>query len=390
MHRSVLQVMHFVLSMGQAEEKVLRALCVSGWQRWPSIGLQTWRFMYCRITAEFSFLLKVMQLLLRQFLAKVSHIPVPCRRMGATGMTPGKLASYWEKVFYQHGIPEPEDSSQILIAHALGAKTMHSIGSCAAWSPVSTDQLLLVEKMAQERLKRVPVQYIIGEWDFLDMTLEMRPPVLIPRPETEELVGLVVAVCEELHCSTEASVLEVGCGSGAVSLALLRMIPQVCVIAIDKSEAAVSLTRDNAVRLGLQHRLHLLQHDILTDPIERLLDLGAVSAVVSNPPYICTEDMSQLEPEILSLYHVPRYEDHSALHGGLDGMDVMKGILRLAPLLLKDGGDVFLEGDPRHPEMVKKWLEDHPEGRLQLQNIVKDFCGKPRFIHLRRRQSSER
>ncbi|XP_069592176.1 MTRF1L release factor glutamine methyltransferase isoform X1 [Ranitomeya imitator] len=325
----------------------------------------------------------VMQPLLRQFLAKVAHIPVPCRRMGATGMTAGKLASYWEKVFHQHGIPEPEDSSQILIAHALGAKTMHSIGSCAARSPVSADQLLLVEKMAQQRLKRVPVQYIIGEWDFLDMTLEMRPPVLIPRPETEELVGLVVADCEELHRSAEDSILEVGCGSGAVSLALLRRIPQVRVIAIDKSKAAVSLTRDNAVRLGLQHRLHLLQHDVLTDPIERLLDLGAVSAVVSNPPYICTEDMSQLEPEIL------RYEDHSALHGGLDGMDVMKGILRLAPLMLKDGGDVYLEGDPRHPEMVQKWLEDHPEGRLQLLNIVKDFCGKPRFIHLRRRQSSE-
>ncbi|XP_073501242.1 MTRF1L release factor glutamine methyltransferase isoform X2 [Phyllobates terribilis] len=323
-----------------------------------------------------------MQLLLRKFLAKVAHIPVPCRRMGATGMTPGMLASYWEKVFREHGIPEPEDSSQILIAHALGAKTMHSVGSCAVRSPVSADQLVFIEKMAQERLKRVPVQYIIGEWDFLDLTLEMRPPVLIPRPETEELVGLVVAACAELHHSAGASVLEVGCGSGAVSLALLRRIPQVRVIAVDKSEAAVRLTRDNAERLGLQHRLDLLQHDVLTDPIERLLDLGAVSAVVSNPPYICTEDMSQLEPEIL------RYEDHSALHGGLDGMDVMKGILRLAPLLLKDGGDVFLEGDPRHPEMVKKWLEDHPDGRLQLLKTVLDFCGKPRFIHLRRQSSA--
>lgn len=98
--------------------------------------------------------------------------------------------------------------------------------------------------------------------------------------------------------------------------------------------------------------------------------------MVSNPPYIFTEDLTQLEPEIL------KNEDHSALDGGHDGMNVMKGILRLAPLLLKARGDVFLEGDPRHPEMVKKWLEDHPEGRLQLLQVVKDFCGKPRFIHL--------
>lgn len=317
-----------------------------------------------------------MLLLQRQLLAKVTHTQVPCRRIRAAGMTPGKLASYWEKVFHKHGIPEPKDSSRILVAHALGAKTFHSIETSAARTPVSGDQLVLVEKMAQERLKRIPVQYIIGEWDFLDMTLEMRPPVLIPRPETEELVGLVVADCEGLRHSTETAILEVGCGSGAVSLALLRRIPQVRIIAIDKSEAAVSLTRDNAKRLGLQHRIHILKHDILTDPIERLQDLGPVSAVVSNPPYIFTEDLTQLEPEIL------KNEDHSALDGGHDGMNVMKGILRLAPVLLKARGDVFLEGDPRHPEMVKKWLEDHPEGRLQLLQVVKDFCGKPRFIHL--------
>ncbi|XP_075688046.1 LOW QUALITY PROTEIN: MTRF1L release factor glutamine methyltransferase [Rhinoderma darwinii] len=318
-----------------------------------------------------------MHRLLRQLLVKVTHKPVPHRRAGTTGVTPDKLAAYWENIFHEHKILEPEDSSRILVAHALGAKTFSSIGSIAARSPVSADQLALVEKMAQERLKRVPVQYIIGEWDFLDMTLEMRPPVLIPRPETEELVGLVVADCEELRHSTKSTILEVGCGSGAVSLALLRRIPQVRVIAIDKSEAAARLTRDNAERLGLRHRIHVLQHDIVTDPVERLQDLGPVSALVSNPPYIFTEDMTQLEPEIL------RYEDHSALDGGLDGMDVMKGILRLAPVLLKARGDVFLEGDPRHPEMVKKWLEENPEGRLHLLHVVKDFCGKPRFIHLR-------
>ncbi|KAM3915538.1 MTRF1L release factor glutamine methyltransferase isoform 1-T2 [Leptodactylus fuscus] len=316
--------------------------------------------------------------LLRRLLAKGVPRSAPGRRTGRSGVTAGQLAAYWAGIFYQHRIPDAQDSSRILVAHALGAKNFISIRGRAARSPVSADQLLLVEKMAQERLKRVPVQYIIGEWDFLDMTLEMRPPVLIPRPETEELVGLVAADCEELRHSTEAAILEVGCGSGAVSLALLRRIPQVRVIAIDKSESAISLTRDNAHRLRLHHRIHILQHDILSDPIERLVALGPVSAVVSNPPYIFSEDMSQLEPEIL------RYEDPSALDGGLDGMDVMKGILRLAPLLLQPRGDVFLEGEPRHPEMVTKWLEEQSEGRLHLVQTVKDFCGKPRFIHLRR------
>ncbi|XP_075039944.1 MTRF1L release factor glutamine methyltransferase isoform X2 [Mixophyes fleayi] len=226
---------------------------------------------------------------------------------------------------------------------------------------------------------RVPVQYIIGEWDFLDMTLLMRPPVFIPRPETEELVGLVVADCPDLRRSPAPVILEVGCGSGAVSLALLRRIPQARVIAVDKTEAAVSLTRDNAERLGLQHRIDILQHDVLSDPAERLLALGPVDVVVSNPPYIFTEDLSELEPGIL------RYEDHSALDGGPDGMDVIKGVLRLAPHLLSSNGDIFLEVDPRHPDMVEKWLQDHSEDELHLLNVVRDFCGKSRFLHVRRR-----
>ncbi|XP_075039943.1 MTRF1L release factor glutamine methyltransferase isoform X1 [Mixophyes fleayi] len=317
--------------------------------------------------------------ILRRLFPKVSQTPGLCRRFGAPAVTPEKLASHWQKVFHDHGIPEPEESSEILIAHALGAKTFHSMTSHMARSHISAEELTLIERMAQERLRRVPVQYIIGEWDFLDMTLLMRPPVFIPRPETEELVGLVVADCPDLRRSPAPVILEVGCGSGAVSLALLRRIPQARVIAVDKTEAAVSLTRDNAERLGLQHRIDILQHDVLSDPAERLLALGPVDVVVSNPPYIFTEDLSELEPGIL------RYEDHSALDGGPDGMDVIKGVLRLAPHLLSSNGDIFLEVDPRHPDMVEKWLQDHSEDELHLLNVVRDFCGKSRFLHVRRR-----
>ncbi|XP_063797446.1 MTRF1L release factor glutamine methyltransferase isoform X1 [Pseudophryne corroboree] len=317
--------------------------------------------------------------ILRRLLPKVTQTPAICRRLGSGAVTAEQLALHWQNVFQDHGIPEPVESSEILVAHILGAKTFHSMPSHLSRSHISAEQLTLIEGMAQERLRRVPVQYIIGEWDFLDMTLQMRPPVFIPRPETEELVGLVVADCAVLRRSAEATILEVGCGSGAVSLALLRSIPQARLIAVDKTEAAVNLTRDNAERLGLQHRIHVLQHDVLSDPTERLLDLGPVDVVVSNPPYIFTEDMSQLEPEIL------RYEDHSALDGGPDGMDVIKGVLRLAHHLLSPNGDVFLEVDPRHPDMVEAWLCDHPEEELQLLSSVRDFCGKSRFLHIRRR-----
>ncbi|XP_018427926.1 PREDICTED: hemK methyltransferase family member 1 [Nanorana parkeri] len=209
------------------------------------------------------------------------------------------LARHWRKVFQDGGIPEAKESSEILIAHALGAKTYRGLARRLARLPVSAGQLEHIAKMAQERLKRVPVQYIIGEWDFLDLTLQMRPPVFIPRPETEELVGLVLADCPQLRQSPEPRILEVGCGSGAVSLALLQNLPQARVLAVDKTKAAVDLTRDNAERLDLQHRIRILHHDILSDPAEHLLALGPVDVLVSNPPYIFTEDLSSLDPEII-------------------------------------------------------------------------------------------
>ncbi|KAM4722674.1 MTRF1L release factor glutamine methyltransferase [Rhinophrynus dorsalis] len=288
------------------------------------------------------------------------------------------LNHHWQKVFQAHGVPEPQESSSILISHALGSQTIHSLPPSVAHSPVTADQLKHIESMCEQRLKRVPIQYIIGEWDFLDMTLKMRPPVFIPRPETEELVSLVLEASTRLQSFAEPVILEVGCGSGAVSLALLRKLPQARVVATDKTEAAVNLTMDNAESLGLQNRIQVLQHDILSDSPERLLMWGPVDVVVSNPPYIFTADMSQLEPEI------HRYEDHTALDGGPDGMNVMRGILILAPYLLKHDGDVFLEGDPRHPDMLQQWLQTERGKQLQLISTVRDFCDKSRFVHLRR------
>ncbi|XP_073086729.1 MTRF1L release factor glutamine methyltransferase isoform X3 [Manis javanica] len=202
--------------------------------------------------------------------------------------------------------------------------------------PLTAWQLQCIQELSSRRLQRMPVQYVLGEWDFHGLSLKMAPPVFIPRPETESRV-----------------------------------------IAVDKGEAAICLTCENAQRLQLQDRIQIIPLDVtLEGSWMHLLPWGPMDLVVSNPPYVFHRDMEELAPEILS------YEDPVALDGGEEGMDIITHILALASRLLKDSGSVFLEVDPRHPELVDSWLQSRPDLPLHLVAVRRDLCGRPRFLHI--------
>ncbi|XP_064422200.1 MTRF1L release factor glutamine methyltransferase isoform X1 [Latimeria chalumnae] len=313
-------------------------------------------------------------------------------RKAAEEMTVAGCSNYWRKIFEEKGIAEPQHSSEYIISHVMGAKTFQCLGEAALHTPVTDDQRRAIWQLCFNRLQRMPVQYVIQEWDFRDLTLKMKPPVFIPRPETEELVGLVLqeflqeAQSPEKerkgsplsHGTASPVFLEIGCGSGAISLSLLHSLPQSHAVAVDKSPDAVDLARDNAESLGCQDRIQLLHLDVLSDAKRLLSVCGSVDFVISNPPYVFRRDMDHLSVEILS------FEDRGALDGGIDGMDVIKRILSLAPMLLKDYGKVFLEVDPRHPEMIQEWLQMQPNLPLICTAVHRDFCNKPRFCVLQR------
>ncbi|XP_043933854.1 MTRF1L release factor glutamine methyltransferase isoform X1 [Protopterus annectens] len=250
--------------------------------------------------------------------------------------------AYWRQIFEENDIPEPQHSAEYIIAHVLRIKTFQSMRSEQIFWPVSADQKDRIWQLCKKRLQRMPIQYVIEEWDFRELTLKMKPPVFIPRPETEELVNLVL---EEFSQSSypgknpTSIFLEVGCGSGALSISLLHSLPQSHAVAIDKSVDAIKLSLENAERLNVHTRAEILQLDILTDAEELLLLLtqkyGLLDFIISNPPYVFQEDFIHLAAEILN------YEDHGALNGGYDGMQVIKAILCLAPHVLKDCGPRF-------------------------------------------------
>ncbi|XP_071669218.1 MTRF1L release factor glutamine methyltransferase isoform X2 [Patagioenas fasciata] len=257
-------------------------------------------------------------------------------------VTATDAVNYWKKVFETNGIPEARESSEYIVSFVLGAKTFQSLNSKSLYTPLTALQQEQIQQLSNKRLERMPVQYVLGEWDFQDLTLKMRPPVFIPRPETEDLVSLVVEE-ESWKCEKNSDlcfpvsvphpvILEIGCGSGAISLSLLCKLPQSQVIAVDKEKTAVDLTRENAHRLQLQDRIHILHHDVSLSSAKQLLLWGPLDFIVSNPPYVFHEDMASLDAEILC------YENLDALDGGDDGLRVIKTILALAPSLLKDSG----------------------------------------------------
>lgn len=194
-------------------------------------------------------------------------------------------------------------------------------------------QTELLEQLLERRVAGYPLQYLLGSALFCGLPLEVRPGVLIPRPETEGLVELV----QQLLPSQAVTGLDVGTGSGAIALALSHLRPQDQWSGTDINPAAVELARHNAAQLGLTRTRFVLA------PF--LGGHSQVDWVVSNPPYL-PEDYRHQAPAELS------HEPPEALYSGLDGLDMPLQLLQQAWQALRPGGGLALELDPGNIEML--------------------------------------
>lgn len=274
-------------------------------------------------------------------------------------------------------VSEAENGLELIFAHVLQKKKLREIrGEELKNFNLSNEQLETIESMCDCRISRMPIQYILKEWEFRDMLLKMQVPVFIPRPETEELVELIT---QQLDPEKDHKILEIGCGTGCISLSLLSSLPHVKkIVAIDQSKAACELTRENAQTLGFSDRLKVfkfkLESDVLPDEI---LKFAPFDVIVSNPPYVPSKDILKLEPEIFL------YEDIRALEAGPEGMNVISILMKLSAKFLKPEGSLWLEVDPRHPEIIKKIIENnHDEWKLKFISSYNDIFKKDRFVEI--------
>ena len=199
-------------------------------------------------------------------------------------------------------VPEPDLSASHLVAKVLGTNNIESI---QLYKHLSDEHVAKLETYVNCRLARMPVQYIVGDWDFRSLTLKMQPPVFIPRPETEQLVGLVLRYLDGRADEHQTlNLLEVGCGSGAISLSILQeATAKVRILAVDQSEAACELTCQNLKNLGLpEEALTIVQTKIDIEEedcgFQGMIALQSLDLIVSNPPYVLRKDLTKLADEI--------------------------------------------------------------------------------------------
>ncbi len=290
------------------------------------------------------------------------------------------IASNW---LQQHGIPDAEDSSRHMLAHAAGLGTrlsdfLHAQQQHVYLSPA---QIATFQHYCIQRAKRVPLQYIIGEWDFYGMTLRCKIPVLIPRPETEELVEKAIKQLLSFS-NTPYNILDVGAGTGAIGLALAVQLPQAKITAIDLNPIAVALANDNADHLlssGSRDRYACLHMDFASFCQQ---STQHYDMIISNPPYIPSAQLATLQEEVRD------YEDIRALDGGVDGLNLILDLIHQSAKLLSARGTrtLWMETDPAHPLMLLQRFED-VDSTLQGAGIeaiewFKDFSGHPRLIQI--------
>lgn len=214
-------------------------------------------------------------------------------------------------------------------------------------------------EMLDRRVSGEPLQLILGEWEFYGRPILVEKGVFIPRPETE---GLVDIVLERIRRIPDPLGLEIGVGSGAICINLLAENPTLKMTGTDISESAIELTRKNALRLGVEDRLELVQCDIS--------ETGTVGFdfVVCNPPYVLPSEMEHLQTEV-------KFDPKNALTDGGSGLDITRRIIQTSAIILKHGGLIALE---IHEEMGKKVLELLSSDFVH-NHIIKDCYGKDRY-----------
>ena len=271
-------------------------------------------------------------------------------------MRPAEVLRRASAYLDRHGVQSPDATAEILLMHVLATDRA---GLYARSAALDTREARMFGRAICQRCAGTPVQHLTGDERFRGITLEVRPGVFVPRPETELLVDHALS---EVRDREDPVVVDVGTGTGAIALAVKDERPDATVFATDLSAEAVELARANAARLGLD--VTVLEGDLL-EPLP--VDLrGWVDVVVSNPPYVPAEDLEDLPAEV-------RADPVLALVGGID---VYERLGAQASRWLRAGGVLAVEIDARLGDPVVCALST----AFAEVRVERDLTGRDRVV----------
>jgi release factor glutamine methyltransferase len=282
--------------------------------------------------------------------------------------TLGGLLDWTAKHLAQKGVEFPRLDAEVLLANAVGCKRidLYGVRFAEAASPEARQKY---RELIRKRIEGCPVAYLVGKKEFYGLEFAVGPAVLIPRPDTEVLL---IEALGEAKKRTKPRLLDLGTGSGCLPVALARQLKDADVSAVDVSPDALAVARGNAEKHGVADRIRFLQGDLFAAlPAGETFDV-----IVSNPPYIASEDIPKLP------VGVRQYEPHLALDGGPGGFTVFDRLVDQARGFLRPGGYLMIEiGAPQETHARQK-IAAFPEYRLG--PTVFDSARHPRVLKAQR------
>jgi len=284
----------------------------------------------------------------------------------------GDAISHITSLFEQVGITSARLDAEVLISHIL--QTDRTGLYLKTRTPLTNDAWRGIIALSEKRACGIPIAYLLRKKEFYSLDFFVDDSVLIPRPETEILVQETSQILELLPRNKEKPLLalEVGAGSGAISVALACNIDNLKIIATDISSSALAVARKNINHHRLSDTISFLCGN-LYDPIR---DLNQFDCIISNPPYVSTKEMSSLPTEV-------KNEPHVALYGGDEGLDVILPLVLNASRYLKPEGYVLFEIGATQNRKIKKMLSTSIT--LELLYIREDYSGVPRVVVAKRK-----
>ena len=269
--------------------------------------------------------------------------------------------------FQQHGIPNPRLDAEVLLGHLLKKSRLQLYLHFEM--PVFQEHLTPFRELIKKRIAHTPVSYLTNRKEFMSLDFYVDERVLIPRPETEQLVETILTAETENF----QRLLELGTGSGVIATCLAVQHSEWEIVATDISESALAVARKNAEIHACTAQIKFLSGDLF-EPVAAICANGDAQFdwIVCNPPYIKNTERDTLSPDVRD------HEPEIALFAGNDGLDVIRRLIAEAPKYLAPTGKLILEIGATQANTIRTLLE--AESAYATYKLFKDYAGKERIV----------